>query len=109
MKLFDSVFAAGLLAAATVFAAVLFAPVGTAEAGNSNASSSPQFSQPTMVLAQKKSAGQCKSECAREYNSCVAGGCVDGSGPGGKCTSAEAVAGCNDKHGKRKASCEARC
>ncbi len=109
MKLLDSIFATGLVVAATLFAAVLLAPMGAAEAGSLNASSSPQFSQPTIVLAQKKSAGQCKTECAREYNSCVAGGCVGGSDKNGKCAKAEAVAGCNDKHGKRKAACEARC
>lgn len=109
MKSYPSTFTAGLLVAATMFAALLFAPMGAAEAGSLNASSPQQYSQRTIVLAQKKSAGQCKTECARAYNSCVRGGCVGGSGPGGKCTNAEAVAGCNDKYGKKKAACEARC
>ena len=105
MTLSHSTFATGLFATAAVFAAVLFAPMDAAEAGSLNASSPQQFAQANSSNA----IAQCKTNCAAEYNSCVKGGCVGGSGPGGKCTKAEAIAGCNDKYGSRKATCIARC
>ena len=102
MKSYRSTFAAGLFIAATIFAAVLLAPMNAAEAGGLNMSSSQLFSQPTIVLAQSKGAGQCKSDCDASYDVCLIS-C-------GTCTSkAQAVAGCNRKYGKDAATCKARC
>ena len=73
-----------------------------AEAGGVNASQTLQFAEASSAAA------QCKAKCVRSFNSCVAGGCVGGSGPDA-CTSAEAVAGCTEKHGAKKDKCLAGC
>ena len=74
-----------------------------AESGGVNASQTLQFAEAS------SSAAQCKAKCVRSFNSCVAGGCIGGSGPGGACTHAEAVAGCTAKHGAKKDKCLASC
>ena len=74
-----------------------------AETGGVNASQTLQFAEAS------SSAAQCQAKCVRSFNSCVAGGCVGGSGKDGACTHAEAVSGCTAKHGAKKDKCLAGC
>jgi len=74
-----------------------------AETGGVNTSQTLQFAEASSATA------QCKAKCVRSFNSCVAGGCVGGSGKDGACTHAEAVAGCTAKHGASKDRCLAGC
>ncbi len=106
MKLFHSIFATGIVVAASLFAVILVTPSGVAQASGLKSSSPLQLAQ---KADPRKAIAQCKSKCAKEYNSCVKGGCVAGSGNSGKCTSTEAIAGCNDKHGSKMATCQSRC
>ena len=98
-------FAVGVFMALAVVAVTAFAAPGAVEAGGLNAAQPQQFAElsPGALLR------QCKARCVSEYNSCVAGGCSPGRGPDGKCTHAEAVAGCTVKHGARKDRCLANC
>ncbi len=74
-----------------------------AETGAETASQTLQFAEASSAAA------QCKAKCVRTFNSCVAGGCVGGSGEDGACTHAEAVSGCTAKHGASKDRCLANC
>ena len=76
-----------------------------AETGGVNASQTLQFAQVSPGAALR----ECKAKCVGSFNSCVAGGCVGGSGKDGACTHAEAVAGCTAKHGASKDRCLAGC
>jgi hypothetical protein len=96
-------FAAGVFMALAVIAVSAFAAPGAVEAGSVNASQTLQFAEASSAAA------QCKANCVRSFDSCVAGGCVGGSGEGGACTHAEAVSGCTEKHGARKDKCLAGC
>jgi len=72
-----------------------------AETGGVNASQTLQFAEVSPGAALR----ECKAKCVSSFNSCVAGGCIGGSGEGGACTHAEAVAGCTDKYGASKDRC----
>ena len=98
-------FAAGVFMALAVIAVSAFAVPGAVEAGSVNASQTLQFAEVSPGAALR----ECKAKCVRTFNSCVAGGCVGGSGEGDACTHAEAVAGCTEKHGARKDKCLAGC
>lgn len=101
-------FAVGFFTALVVFTVAVFATQGVVEASSLTASQPLQLAQKT-TLSPGALLRQCKSKCERSYNSCVAGGCSPGSAPDGRCTRAEAVAGCMDKYGARKATCLANC
>jgi len=96
-------FAVDVFMALAVIAVTAFAAPGAVEAGGVNASQTLQFAEVSSEAA------QCKAKCVRTFNSCVAGGCVGGSGKDGACTHAEAVAGCTAKHGASKDRCLAGC
>lgn len=106
MKSFHSTFPTGIVVVTTIFAALFLVPAGVVEASSLKLSSPQQFAQKANP---DKAIAQCKSECAREFNSCVAAGCVGGRGEGGKCTRGEAIAGCKDKHERKTVVCQARC
>ena len=74
-----------------------------AETGGVNASQTLQFAQVS------PGAAQCKAKCVSSFNSCVAGGCIGGSGKDGACTHAEAVSGCTAKYGTKRDKCLAGC
>jgi len=74
-----------------------------AESSGVNASQTLQFAEASSAAA------QCKAKCVSSFNSCVAGGCVGGSGKDGACTHAEAVSGCTAKYGASKDRCLKGC
>jgi len=94
-------FAVGVFMALAVIAVTAFAAPVRAETGGVNASQTLQFAQASPGAALR----ECKAKCVSSFNSCVAGGCIGGSGEGGACTHAEAVAGCTDKYGASKDRC----
>jgi hypothetical protein len=96
-------FAVGAFMALAVIAVTSFAAPGAVEAGSVNASQTLQFAEASSAAA------QCKAKCVSSFNSCVAGGCVGGSGKDGACTHAEAVSGCTAKYGASKDRCLKAC
>jgi hypothetical protein len=98
-------FAVGAFMALAVIVVTAFAAPGAVEAGSVNASQTLQFAQASPGAALR----ECKAKCVGSFNSCVAGGCIGGSGKDGACTHAEAVSGCTAKYGASKDRCLKAC